>query len=134
MALQAIYQRRRQKIGLTALIDVLFLLLKFFMLTSGFITFHQIVLKTPVKTEAAVLSASKPVMAYLDASRQLTIDGQVFPLAGLVPETLAGQGWYAEGRPIVLIPQPDVPVQTIVSAFEHLADVGVHELTLGNAR
>lgn len=133
MTLEPIYQRRRQKISLTALIDVVFILLMFFMLTSSFTNWRQIELKTPM---AAVTAAEqpKPVLAVLDAGGRLSLEGQEVAINEISANVLERADWYAGQRPVVLVPMADVSMQQIVTALERLQAAGVSRLTLGNAR
>lgn len=130
MATAVIYQRRQQKIGLTALIDVVFILLMFFMLTSTFISAQQIDMKTPV-ANAALQSSSSAVVALLDANGTITVNDHA--INGLESRALAAFEWYADKRAVVLVPQGDVTVQAIVVALEQMAAAGISPLTLGDA-
>lgn len=54
--------RRRGLISLTPLIDVVFILLVFFMLASSFLDWHAIDLSAPGKTATTSTSSNKPVL------------------------------------------------------------------------
>jgi biopolymer transport protein ExbD len=130
MAMTLVYQRRKQRIGLTALIDVVFILLMFFMLTSTFISSQQIEMKTPVVNNNTV-KASMPVIARLDISGNITVNGEI--INALEKDALSTLDWYIEKTPVVLIPKADVSVQAIVTALEQLSALEINQLTLGNA-
>ena len=75
--------RRRRVISLTALIDVVFLLLLFFMLTSTFSTFGEIELFAPAGGQAAVSEPVQRAFVQLGAD-QLTVNGEPVELDGLI--------------------------------------------------
>lgn len=131
MVAAVLYQRKRQKIGLTALIDVVFILLMFFMLTSTFIQSQQMDMKTPV-AQSAVTPALATVVARLDAGGVISVNGQ--RIDDLATETLAALPWYAAAHPVVLVPDGNVTVQGIVRALDQLAAADIKQLTLGNVR
>ena len=51
MSTSLLYTRRRSRIGMTALIDVVFILLMFFMLTSSFNQWKAVDFRSPVAVE-----------------------------------------------------------------------------------
>ena len=72
-------------ISLTSLIDVVFLLLIFFMLTSSFVKFHRkLDLQLP-EAEAAdlVQKERKPIQIEMDRGNRITMDGQEVTLTEL---------------------------------------------------
>lgn len=131
MSSTLLYQRRRSKIGLTALIDVVFILLMFFMLTSTFINAQQIDMKAPVAQSLGQQEASL-VLAVLDVDGSITIDQVVINRLDMTE--LSAFTWYAEQRAVIVVPNAHVQMQTIVSALEQLKSLGIKKMTLGNAK
>lgn len=125
------YRRSPRRIGLTPLIDVVFILLMFFMLTSSFIQWQQIELKTP-RAPAGAAAAEPALVARLDTAGRLTINGAVIPVRDLNSEQIAGIRGYSTGRALVVVPAAEVPVQRVVDTLERLAAAGVTRLTLGS--
>lgn len=80
----------RRSVSLTPLIDVIFLLLLFFMLSSTFSKFAEIELSQAVAGAAAPGSASERVFVQLGAER-LTLNGAPVPLDELSERIEAGQ-------------------------------------------
>jgi hypothetical protein len=72
-------------ISLTSLIDVMFLLLIFFMLTSSFVKFHRkLDLQLPeAKAADLVLKERKPIQIEMDRGNRITMDGQEVTLTEL---------------------------------------------------
>ncbi len=71
-------RRRRAQVNLTSLIDVLFLLLIFFMLTSTFRQAGELELQLPSSTTASPANSSgeRPTEVVLRADGSVAIDGQ----------------------------------------------------------
>ncbi|MEZ5530682.1 MAG: biopolymer transporter ExbD [Porticoccaceae bacterium] len=122
-----LYNSRRNRISLTPLIDVVFILLMFFMLTSSFTREKQLELSAPVasqelqvvtEVERLVVGASGGLESLRSAGQELSDDR--------LRELLA------DGRPVVLQPRREATVQNIVSAMSHLRELGVSRLSLAN--
>ncbi len=118
--------RPRKPISLTALIDVVFILLMFFMLTSSFTTRHE----TRLHTATAAAGGSTPTEPLLLA---LSPAGEWLRLPGL--ETTDSQ--WLQGQPgdsaILVYPQAATQVQTIVSQMHELRQMGFAKVNLGDA-
>lgn len=86
MRLDAVLSGRRRRMSLTSLIDVIFLLLLFFMLTATFSRFGDIELTTGGSAEAT--ETSRPVFVQLRGTG-LTLNGEVILLDRLGDELAA---------------------------------------------
>ena len=120
-------KRRRALISLTPLIDVVFILLIFFMLASNFIEWRSIQLNVPAPAtggpawERALLVEIRP--------DGLRLSGESMPLDVLVARV--GERLAAKADQRVLVrPSPGVPLQAAVEVLDRLAAVGVVELSL----
>lgn len=122
-----LYNSRRNRISLTPLIDVVFILLMFFMLTSSFTREKQLELSAPVasqeqqvvtEVERLVVDASGGLESVRSMGQELSDDR--------LRELLAG------GHPVVLQPHREATVQHIVSAMSRLRELGVSRLSLAN--
>ena len=125
-----LYQPRRRSISLTPLIDVVFILLMFFMLTSTFTRWKAVDLRLP--TASADPSPKKPQVLLLHTDGSLSLRGRLFQL----PDPNAEAALCAAldpARPVVVFPEADTRVQTIISTFERLTAVGVPGAVLGAA-
>lgn len=118
----------RRKISLTALIDVVFILLMFFMLTASFTQYATLTLNTP--TASANSINERPQILRLYANRMVTLAGarqsEELTLSEILPELDADS-------PIVILPHADTDLQTILSVFEALKNSGATQLSLGGA-
>jgi len=127
MQLKSTARRRRRLIGLTPLIDVVFILLLFFMLASQFHQWRAFTVGaagTPgdVKAVSAVL-----VRVHGDGS--LDLNGE--PVTTRTLTERLGQTLTREPSLSVQIESADeVPLQTLVSLFDQLHAVGIDRMNL----
>ena len=125
-----LYHSRRRPISLTPLIDVVFILLMFFMLTSTFTRWKAVDLRLPISSSDA--SPKKPQALLLHTDGSLSLRGRSFQL--LDPNTEAALSTALDPtRPVVVFPEADTRVQTIISTFEGLPAAGVSDAVLGAA-
>ncbi|MGY0579621.1 MAG: ExbD/TolR family protein [Paraglaciecola chathamensis] len=119
-------QRRKQSISLTALIDVVFILLMFFMLTSSFTKFSALEMQSSLAASTA--SDSKPQLL------RLALDGQLSSEQTTALTDSALTSDFDISVPTVLQPTPDTQVQVIVDALSRLNTLGFTQVTLGKSR
>lgn len=128
MSAAPLYRPRRRTIGLTALIDVIFILLLFFMLTSTFVHWRAIDLQFPGASDDD--NARSPQIVLLRETGHLKLYGSDAPAThynGLTARDLAA---LEPERPLVMLPARSANVQTIIAALEHLKSLG-RRMTLG---
>ena len=120
--------RKRPLISLTPLIDVVFILLIFFMLASSFLDWRAIDLDAPLQasgaaasTEGALLIEIKPDGLRL-AAEPVALDA----LAGRVGERLAVK----PDRRVLIKPSEGVPLQRTVDVLDRLKAIGVADMSL----
>ena len=123
-----LYQLRRRPISLTPLIDVVFILLMFFMLTSTFTRWKAVDLRLPIAGSDA--SSEQPQALLLRTDGSLSLGGRPFQLPD--PDAEAALA-LDPARPVVVFPEADTRVQTIISTFEGLTEAGVSGVVLGAA-
>ena len=119
-------QRRKQSISLTALIDVVFILLMFFMLTSSFTKFSALEMQSSLAASTA--SDSKPQLL------RLALDGQLSSEQTTALTDSALTSDFDISAPTVLQPTPDTQVQVIVDALSRMKTLGFTQVTLGKSR
>lgn len=119
---------RRQLISLTPLIDVVFILLVFFMLTASAPQWETILLGAPVRAGG---SDKTPValLVRMDIEGKLILDQRrVSPddLPGLLQAALRA----TPDRPIVLQPERGVPMQQVVDLIQSLSGIPSASISL----
>ena len=120
-------RRRRALISLTPLIDVVFILLVFFMLASSFLDWRAIDLSAP----AEATSGSSMEGALLIEIREdgLRLSGQSLDLEDLAAQIQARVADNPEQR-VLVRPAEGVTLQQAVEVLDRVAKTGVAELSL----
>ncbi len=119
--------RRKRSVSLTALIDVVFILLMFFMLTSSFSRLSSINLQAPAPGTSATASEAQFIVLHEDG--QLSIYGKPktqYPTVALALNALD------MAKPLVVVPESAASVQAVVSAMEALKAGGVKQISLAS--
>lgn len=114
------------RISLTPLIDVVFILLVFFMLASSYIDWRVISLGTGGSGVSA--SAQAPVRLVLQEDGSLLLGEASLELADVAAQLSRDSG--QEFPPVVLQPAPGVDLQAAVAVLDRLASDGISQLSL----
>lgn len=124
-------RRRRAAISLTPLIDVVFILLVFFMLASSFLDWRAIDLGTPVRTGAAgaVEGALLVELRAADRGVELRLAGERLTPAALEARLRARLERVPEQR-VLLRAGHGVPLQETVRLLDRLEGLGLQDLAL----
>ena len=114
-------------ISLTPLIDVVFILLVFFMLASSFLDWRAIDLNTPARAAAgSSMEGALLVEVRVDGLR---LSGETVSLATL-SERVAERLKAKPDQKVLVKPEIGVPLQGAVDLLDRLAGTGVTELSL----
>jgi len=119
---------RRQLISLTPLIDVVFILLVFFMLTASAPQWETVLPGTPVRAGDGDKTPTA-LLVRMDNEGGLILDQrrvQPKDLAGFLKAALRN----APDRPIVLQPARGVPMQQVVDLLESLSSIPSSSISL----
>ena len=119
---------RKRLVSLTPLIDVVFILLLFFMLASSFIEWRAIVLNVPAGGSAGSQDRESLVIG-VNRDGKLRLNGEAVTWEGLktrIRPVLARDA----AQPFVVQPEADVPLQGIVTVLDRLAAVGGRNISL----
>ena len=120
-------RRRRSLISLTPLIDVVFILLLFFMLASSFLDLHSIVLDAPAEGSGApAVEGALLVDVRLDGVR---FAGQYVGMEELVQRVRIALA-DAPDRRVLVRPAERVKLQDTVRILDALSAAGVKQLSL----
>ena len=122
-------RRRPTLIRLTPLIDVVFILLVFFMLASSFLDWRAFEVAVPADTRA-VDPDLDPITVRIAADGGFHLDDKAVAgdeLAGRVRDRQAGD---PAARPVVLDAADEAPVGATMEAFDRLQGGGVEGVSL----
>lgn len=126
MSTALLYIRRQSRIGMTALIDVVFILLMFFMLTSSFNQWKAVEFRSPVAVEDHSAKTPQLVVLGVGGTLRLVASG-----AEIAAGTRVDAGLFNAGEPVVILPEAKASVQSIIANLERLKALGL-SVTLGS--
>ncbi|MCZ6471668.1 MAG: biopolymer transporter ExbD [Gammaproteobacteria bacterium] len=122
-------------INLTPLIDVVFLLLIFFMVSTTFDTTSQLKIHLPEASQYEIKKEAKPLNLMIDAkgrfflnSRELSSQKSAALMFAL-KQVLNGAN-----RPIVIQSDAESPVQSLVTAMDVVARLGLSRVSIATTR
>ena len=122
-------------INLTPLIDVVFLLLIFFMVSTTFDTTSQLEIQLPEASENKVPEPPRKLNLLIDAKGKFFVNAR--ELTGNDSATLrAALERALEGRrmPIVIQSDADSPVQSLVTAMDVVGQLGLKQVSIATTR
>jgi biopolymer transport protein ExbD len=117
--------RRRGLISLTPLIDMVFILLVFFMLASSFVDERSIAVAAP----GAGDGGPKGALLVQVRADGLRLGGHAMGLDAIA-ETVAGRIAQMPDQRVLVEPSPGVPLQATVTVLDRLAAAGARNLSL----
>ena len=121
------YRARKASISLTPLIDVVFILLLFFMLSSRFQLDQGIALKLPAQSHTPVVNNEdiKPLRVLVDSDGLLHFEGQTFSA-----EQLVFQYPERSRKGVIIAAEAQVSTQRLLTAMEELQAQGLPKIRL----
>lgn len=121
-------RRRQNFMGLTPLIDMIFLLLLFFLLGSDFAEFGQSRLAPP-RGGGGQENASQPILISLGQNGQLQYNSAPIDRAALARKAAAATAAHQE-QLFVVMPQARANVQQVSDTLDVLVGAGASAITL----
>ena len=121
--------RRRPLIGLTPLIDVVFILLVFFMLASSFVDWRAIALTAPAVDASPTAGAVEGALLVEVRADGLRFAGEFLPMDAIA-ERVNARLVTAPDTPVLVKPAGGVTLQQTVSVLDRLTEAGAANLSL----
>jgi len=122
------HDRPRPKLNIAPLIDVVFLLLVFFMLAGSFIEPTSIDLSMPQTTDRPQ-GGSEPLVIDVGVSGTISLNGLAVTLDQIAPELLGRIGDRLD-RSVTVRAEAAVPVQVLVSIMDRVRGSGLKNIRL----
>ncbi len=122
-------------INLTPLIDVVFLLLIFFMVSTTFDTTSQLKIRLPEASQNEFTKAKAPLNLMIDAKGQFFLNSRELSsqkseaLSFALQRVLDGSD-----RPIVIQSDAESPVQSLVTAMDVVSRLGLSQVSIATTR
>jgi biopolymer transport protein ExbD len=129
--LRAKTRRRRPLIGMTPMIDVVFILLIFFMLTSSFLDWRAIEMNTPAK--AASTPSQDAALKVVIAETGLTLSGEAVSMEALVLRAAQETALDPDKR-FLVEPAPGISFQRTVEVLDSLKSAKVSNVSLAKGK
>jgi len=126
-------RRPTLELGMTPLIDIVFLLLIFFMLTSRFVVQEGIQVDLPVTDRSHTLPAEKTHRITVRSEGALVMDGRVMTVREMESHLKDQDPAFFETH-FEILADRSASVQTAISLLEMLRDRGAVRVTLGTER
>ena len=122
-------------INLTPLIDVVFLLLIFFMVSTTFDTTSQLTIKLPEASQNETTKAKAPLQLMIDAKGQFFLNARELSSQNAQALSFALQRVLdGSDRPIVIQSDAASPVQSLVTAMDVVARIGLTQVSIATTR
>jgi biopolymer transport protein ExbD len=122
-------------INLTPLIDVVFLLLIFFMVSTTFDTTSQLKINLPEASQNDIKKEAMPLNLMIDARGRFFLNSREISsqkseaLKAALEQVLDGAN-----RPIVIQADAETPVQSLVTAMDVVARMGLSRISIATTR
>ncbi|MES1938746.1 biopolymer transport protein ExbD/TolR [Salinisphaera sp. T5B8] len=122
------FERRKHSISLTPLIDVVFILLVFFMLATSFTDWRPITLATG--TSEAAPGDTPPAVVRVDADGSLHYDGSTSRDPRTLAQRLNAAIAAGDISAVIVQPAPEATLDVTVGALDALSGAGVAPMSL----
>ncbi len=119
--------RARVVLSLTPLIDVVFILLVFFMLVSQFANWRQVEMH-PQASLGEQSTDLTPLVITVDANNTVTINGS--RAADTADAALEAARTLSEGQTVILRPLEGATIQPVISLLEALTDADITDVRI----
>lgn len=128
--------REEVDLNITPLIDIVFLLLIFFMVSTTFQKESQLKIQLPQAAQQASSQPQEPLEIVISADGQYVIDGRKLSGndRGALIEALGTAAGKDTERPVILRADKRTPHQAVVRAMDAAAQLGLDRLSIATAR
>ena len=122
-------------INLTPLIDVVFLLLIFFMVSTTFDTTSQLKIKLPEASQDEAIKPKQPLYLVINMEGKFFLNSRELSSQKSEALSLALQRVLdGSDRPIVIQSDAESPVQSLVTAMDVVARLGLTQVSIATTR
>ena len=121
--------RRKNIISLTPLIDVVFILLIFFMLATSFSRYGSYSIQTSEPADSTSVDSEKSVLIEISESGMISIDSKVHSAIDL-RQRLQTASQVDIGTTVIIKPAKEVPIQKVVGILDVLAELEMINITI----
>ncbi|MDF1577218.1 MAG: biopolymer transporter ExbD [Desulfobulbales bacterium] len=129
------FRRKEQSvdsIDVSPLIDMVFILLIFFMVTTTFVKDMKLDLNRP-SAAAATLLNEKVIRVYIDTNREIFIDNQpikVWALQGKLRDLLRS----TTNKAVLIVTDTDIPVESLIDVIDECKMSGAEDVAVSTTK
>ena len=129
-------RREELDLNITPLIDIVFLLLIFFMVSTTFQKESELKIQLPAADQEARTEPADPLEIVISADGQYAIGGRTLSDNGLgtLIEALGAAAGNNRDRPLIVRADKRTPHQAVVRAMDAAAQLGLDRLSIATAR
>lgn len=120
--------QKKNLISLTSLIDVVFILLVFFMLSTNFSKWNALVLGTS-QGETIANTVLEPSLIHVGFKQQYTLNNKAMSLADIV-KIIDNKLQQTSDHPILIQPIDNLPMQQLIDVIDAVAVVAANNISL----
>lgn len=125
-------KRRKVTLNLTSLIDVLFILIIFFTVSSTFLEQPGIELKVPEAKSSEGHTAQK-IIIYVDKNKNIFLNDQIVSINNLITE-LQNLANFKQDKSIVLKADENVTHGTVIEIMDLLRQQGIYKIIVSTVK
>jgi biopolymer transport protein ExbD len=128
-------KRRRRiddeaEINITPMLDIVFIMLIFFIVTTSFVKEKGLEVSRPTHTPAKETSQDKgPIVVRIDSSSLISVKGRVLE-PGAVRANLEREKAEKPGSPLIIVAHPDADTEALVVILDAAEAVGIESVNV----
>lgn len=121
--------RSKRIVSLTPLIDVVFILLVFFMLVSNFNQYNSIEVNAPAPTTKKVTKMDGSILIRISQAGDIDIAGKPIKLENIA-EKIRSALAQDQNKLVLIRPHNSLPIQETVNVLDTLSEAGINNFSL----
>lgn len=129
-------EKDNQEINITPLIDVVFILLIFFMVTTTFVKEAKVSVNLPKATQEPVVEKEQPYEIMIDSQGNFFVAGKALASRrpSVLKQALQDLTRNNKNKALILRADANTPHQSVVTAMDTAAQLGLVKLSIATTR
>ena len=126
-------EQRVDSIDISPLIDCVFLLLIFFMVTTTFVKDMKLDLDRPSAASASLVNEEKVIRVYIDSNREVYVDNQpikVWAIQSKLRDLLRSSAKKA----VLVVSDAEIPVESLIDVIDECKKSGAEDVAVSTSK
>jgi biopolymer transport protein ExbD len=126
-------EQRVDSIDISPLIDCVFLLLIFFMVTTTFVKDMKLDLDRPSAASASLVNEEKTIRVYIDSNREVYVDNQpikVWAIQSKLRDLLRSSAKKA----VLVVSDAEIPVESLIDVIDECKKSGAEDVAVSTSK